>query len=164
MHTNSEIRLLTSIYKALMLTTGVRLKQLNWKCAINNDLHVYGDDVDEFLKEINEEYPFEWQTLPFSHYFADEGASIWHGAGFIMRILTLPLLLVLWGIARRGNRLPYERFLCWLDEIGNPRKRTPFTVGLLFAFVKNKTWSDNLSIPKEIESWDALALDHLKKE
>jgi hypothetical protein len=164
MISEDDINLLTKIYTAVTDISGVRISQLNFQAAINNDLHIYGDDVDEIFMEIERSYPFAWQTFPFSHYFAEEGANISYFAGLVLRLISLPLRVILWLYSKKYGPKYYDAFSSWLDKIDSPRPRTPFTIGHLFAFVRNQTWSENLQMPQDLSELDALALKRIKKK
>jgi len=158
MNIEDDINLLKAIYTAVINISGVKYSKLTYNTAINNDLHIYGDDVDEILIEINQRYPFPWQTFPFSDYFASEVANLNHFTGFIVRLVTLPLRIIWWAFSKKYGSALYEAFCDWVDRIDAPRLRTPFTIGHLFAFVREQAWSDNLTIPQHLAEIDKLVL------
>jgi len=164
MDLEDDIKLLKSIYSAVIDVSGARLSELNYETAINNDLHIYGDDVDEIFLEISTIYSFQWQTFPFSNYFASEGANIHHFRGLLVRLFTLPIRLIWWLASRKNGSARFEAFFSWVDQIGVPRRRIPFTIGLLFAFVRQQTWSDGLVVPQHLADIDKMALARLSKE
>ena len=163
MNSEDDITLLKHIYASIVDISGVRISQLNCKVAINNDLHIYGDDVDEIFSEINRSYPFSWQTFPFSKYFAEEGASTNFFTGILLNLILFPFRLILWVHSKLYTPKYYNAFCSWLESIDSPRPRTPFTVEHLFAFVKNQTWSENLKISHNLSDLDTEALKRLRK-
>ena len=164
MNSEDDIKLLSKIYTAVTDISGVRISQLNCQAAINNDLHIYGDDVDEIFMDIERSYPFDWQTFPFSDYFAEEGANTSFFTGLFLRLISLPLRVILWLYSKKYGSKHYDAFSSWLDRIDSPRPRTPFTIGHLFAFVRNQAWSENLQIPQNLPELDTLALKRIKKK
>jgi hypothetical protein len=163
MNSEDDINLLSKIYIVVTDISGVRSSQLNWRAAINNDLHIYGDDVDEIFMEIEKSYPFAWQTVPFSQYFAEEGANINYFTGLALRLITIPIRVILWLLSKKYGPKYYNAINSWLDRFDSPRPRTPFTIGHLFAFVRHQTWSDELQIPHNLPEIDNMALKRILK-
>ena len=159
-----DINLLSKIYTSVTEISGVRISQLSYKAAMNNDLHIYGDDVDEIFTEIEKSYPFAWETFPFSHYFVEEGMRFNQLIGVLLRLLFLPIRILFWVHAKKFGPKYYESFISWLDKVDSPYPRTPFTIGHLFAFVKNGSWSESIQIPPNLPEIDNLALNRIKKK
>ena len=153
-HTEDK-ELLELIYRSIQSISALSFDQLGPNASLNNDLHIYGDDVDEIFEEINKKFPFEWQTFPFGDYFDSEGSRPGQMIELFLSVLLIPVRIFLWWHERTYGSLYGRKLSNWLFDLGH-LKHPPFTIGHLFAFVKNKTWSKNLEIPAE--------LDHLGRE
>ena len=155
--------LLELIYRSIQSISAVSFDQLRPKASLNNDLHIYGDDVDEIFEEINKRFPFEWQTFPFGDYFDSEGSRPGQTIEFFLSVLLIPVRIILWWHERIFGSLYGRKLANWLFNLGH-LKHPPFTIGQLFAFVKNQTWSKNLEIPDDLDSLDRELADILKKK
>lgn len=90
----SELRFVTeSVFNIVSDIGGINPTKLSLKTSINNELGIQGDDWEDLVIKVKQEFNCEFSELNFYDYFLDETQISYN---FFLNLLYLPFRLIIY--------------------------------------------------------------------